>query len=183
MAFSLKQAFPFGRSTVSDAAGAVSDIFSAFSTAEGLKIKAEGDRAEATSYGLAADLAEKNEEFAETSTAIKTMQAQREAYLGIGAETSDIEGSGFQLTGTGVDLLRSANQQAALTKQVIGAQGQIQEAGYAEQAGSYENMEAAAAHAADEEDSLSGTSKIVGLATGGVKALSSIASVAGLFGL
>jgi hypothetical protein len=67
-----------GASTFSNLGGAVNDIFSTQASAKGLQIKAQGDIAEGQEYGLAADLARQNAQYTEQSTAIKTMQQQRE---------------------------------------------------------------------------------------------------------
>ena len=59
-----------GASTFSDLVGAASDLFAGFSAsskadlqAQGLRIKAQGDLAEASNYDLAATLAQQNEKF------------------------------------------------------------------------------------------------------------------------
>lgn len=138
----------FGSSTVSDIGGAVSDLFAS----SGDKAKAQGDFIEAKDYSLASDLATQNEQFAETSTAIKQAQLDRSIYQTIGGQKADVAGAGFAESGSALDLLRSSAQQGALTKAVAGQQGLIQEAGYKEQAESYANMSQAATIAGNAEN-------------------------------
>jgi hypothetical protein len=68
-------------------------------------------------------------------------------------------------------LLRDSAQQGAITKQMIGEQGLITEAGYREQQQSYLNMESAAMQAAGAEKNAATTADI----TGGIKAAAGIA--------
>src|SRR5260370_3825100 len=70
----------FGQQTFSDFSGAASDIFSSQLTSESLKIKAQGDLAEARSYDMAAKLALLNEQYTKTETAVKEAQNEREIY-------------------------------------------------------------------------------------------------------
>jgi hypothetical protein len=69
----------------------------------------------------------------------------------LGQTTADVAGAGFATAGSAIDLLRESAAQGAITKQVTQVQGNIQEAGYKEQAQSYENMAAAAGVAAGAE--------------------------------
>lgn len=168
----------FGSSTISDFGGAVSDILGGKATAEGLRLKAKGDLAEAEDYGLASSLANENADYTRISTAIKLTQQDREAFLGIGATTADIAGSGFNTgSGSALDILRSGASQAALTHQVVGAQGQITEAGYKEQGATYANMQAAAEQAAADENNMADTSSRNGWITGAIKGAAGIASL------
>jgi len=163
----------FGSSTFSDIGGAVSDLFAS----SGDKAKAQGDFIEAKDYSLASDLATQNEQFAETSTAIKQAQLDRSIYQTIGGQRADVAGAGFAESGSAIDLLRSSAQQGALTKAVAGQQGLIQEAGYKEQAESYANMSQAATIAGNAENDAAkgsilgavfkGASAVAGLFTGG----------------
>jgi hypothetical protein len=167
-------AFGFGgglsNSTFSDASGAVSDLFAA----EGDRAKAQGDLLEKQNYLAASDLAMQNEQFAETSTAIKQSQLDRQIYQTIGGQKADIAGAGFAESGSGLDLLRSSASQGALTKAVAGQQGLIQEAGYKEQSQSYQNMAQAAQVAADAENNAATGAEITG-------AIKGVAAVATLF--
>src|SRR5690348_2867807 len=133
----------FGMNFFSGISGAVSDIFGGEDksggmhlqaagmriNAEGMRLTASGDRTEAQNYDLATTLAKQNDEFEKQSVAIKQTQAQRQIYLGIGATQADVAGSGFAARGSALDLMREGAQQGALTKQVIGEQGLITEAG------------------------------------------------------
>lgn len=157
-------------SIVDNIAGASSDLFKGFADkasadikakglnldAQGLRIKAQGNLAEASNYDLAGDLALKNEQFTTASTAIKQMQLDRsitQAQGGIQAETA---GSGLKMSGSSLDVLRDSAEQGALTKQVAGSQGLITEAGYEEQRQSFETMSGAARYAAAGEMDIAG---------------------------
>jgi hypothetical protein len=159
----------FGASTINDFGGAVSDLFAA----QGDKAKAQGDLIEKQNYLEASDLATQNEQFTETSTAIKQSQAARQLYLQIGGQKADVAGAGFAESGSAIDLLRSSASQGALNRAVLGQQGLIQEAGYKEQAQSYQNMAQAAQVAADAENNAAGGAEI-GAAIKGVAALATL---------
>lgn len=138
----------FGAGTISSIGGAVNDLFAADadrSKASGLRLKAQGDALEGENYDLASDLALKNEEFAKTSTEIKQAQLDRSIYQTTGGIKADVAGAGFAESGSSLDILRDSASQGALTKAVAGQQGLIQEAGYDEQAQSYQNLSKAAA--------------------------------------
>ena len=158
-----------GASTFSDAGGAVSDLFAA----EGDRTKAQGDYLEATNYDMASTLALQNEKFTETSTAIKQAQNDRNIYQTIGGEKADIAGGGFTESGSSLDLLRDSASQGALTKAVAGQQGLITEAGYTEQAESYQNLSKAATMAGNAENNAALGADI----SGGFKAAASIATL------
>ncbi len=156
-------------STFTDAAGAVSDLFAA----EGHRSKAAGDRFEAENYDRAAVLAGQNEQFTETSTAIKQAQLDRENFKMIGGQQADIAGAGFANSGSSLDLMRDSAAQGALTKAVGAQQGLITEAGYKEQQDSFNTMSKAARMAADAEDNAAFGADI----TGGIKMAASIATL------
>jgi hypothetical protein len=172
------------QTTFSDLGGAVSDLFasSADSTkAQGLRIKAQGDALEGENYDEAAVLAKQNEQFTEQSTAIKLQQIDRSNYQTIGGQQADVAGAGFSASGSALDLMADSASQGALTKAVAGQQGLITEAGYTEQAQSYENMSKAAAFAvqgdnlaADAADKAATGSTITGI----LKGVAAVASVA-----
>lgn len=166
--------------TFSAAGGAVKDLFAGFGDlaqgnlkakglniqAEGTRLKAQGDLAEAREYDLAGSLAGQNAQFTRTSTAIQQMQQERELALGIGRTTADVAGAGFAASGSALDILRDSASQGALTKAVLGQQGLINEAGYQEQQQSYELMASTARstaageeHIADETDQLARDTK------------------------
>lgn len=160
--------------TFSNIGGAVSDLFAGFGAttqanlkgeglnlqasgqrlnAEGLRIKANGDLAEGGEYDLAGSLATQNEQFTEQSTAIQEMQQARNTTMQIGGQKADIAGSGGAASGSALDILRDSASQGALSKAVLGQQGLITEAGYTEQAQSYNLMASTArTTAAGEED-------------------------------
>lgn len=114
--------------------GAVSDLFSA-----------QGARAEASSYRKAALGADEAAAISEKSTALSELMAQRKIFKTIGGQQAQIAGAGFSEAGSALDLLRDSTQQGALTKQVIGIQGQLQTHGFQTQAEAYRGE----AHAAD----------------------------------
>lgn len=167
----------FGTGTIRDFGGAVSDLFASSATAQGLRLKAQGDIAEGENYSLAANLAKQNATYEEMSTKVKETQAQRAEYLGIGTERADIAGSGFSMSGSALDLLRSGAQQGALQKQIVSEQGQITEAGYNEQATAYTNLANYANFAASQEESMAGKAQQAGYISAGIKALSGAASL------
>lgn len=164
----------FGQQTFTDFGGAASDLFAA----EGHKSKARYDFAEAKNYGLAGDLALQNEEFTKTSTAIKQAQQSRQEMMTIGGQQADIAGAGFASSGSALDLLRDSASQGALTHAVLGQQGLITEAGYDEQAKSFQTMQQAAIDAGHAEENAGTFAQI----TGGIKAVAGIASLFTGFG-
>jgi hypothetical protein len=161
-------------------------------TAEGTRLKAQGDIVEGQNYDMASTLASQNEQFTAQSTAIKNMQADRQGQLQIGATRADIAGSGFAASGSGLDILRSGAQQAALTKQVIGQQGLITEAGFDEQSKAYSNLAGYARYSAgvendiagrqdelaNKQDALGSFAQTAGMVTGALKGIAGIASIA-----
>jgi hypothetical protein len=182
--------FDFGAGA-SGISGAASDILGGQEKAAGLgieaeatRLKAHGDLVEAQNYDLASTLANQNDEFTKVSTAIKQTQMQRQIYLGLGATSADVGGAGFAASGSALDIMRSSAQQGALTKQVLGEQGLITEAGYQEQATAYTNLSGAARYAAgiendmaDKQDALASKTQSDSLISGGVKAAVGIASM------
>ena len=167
----------FGNPTFTDVGGAVSDLLQGQSTSRGLRLKATGDLTEAGNYDLAATLAQQNAKFTEVSTGIKVAQQQRQNYLGVGATESDVSGFGFNMSGTGLDLLRESASQGALTKAVIQEQGQITEAGYEEQAKAYSNLAGYASYAAGEENKMADEATRNSYITAGIKGAAAIATL------
>lgn len=167
----------FGSTTFQGIGGAVTDILQGQASARSLRLKASGDRAEAENYDLASALAGQNADFTRQSTDVKTTQAQRQEYLALGQTSADVAGAGFQMSGTGLDLMRMGAQQAALSKAVLSQQGLITEAGYKEQQTAYTKMAAAARYAASEEDALASDATRNGWITGGIKGAAAIASL------
>ena len=131
----------------SGAGAAVSDIFAGFAT----QTKAAGDYAEASEYNLAADYANQEAQFTKQSTAISEFQQQRELTKSLGETVADTAGAGFATSGSAIDLLRGSASQGALQQAVTGEQGLISEAGYREQAQSYEMMANSAVGAGNAE--------------------------------
>lgn len=146
-------------SQFSAAGGAVSDLFGGLADLS----KASGSEAEAKQYDLAAALARQNEQFSKTSTEIKEMQQSRQIYQGISGTEAAVAGAGFAASGSALDILRDSASQGALTKAVIGQQGKIEQAGYEEQAKSYDIMAQASRDAAS-GDTLGAIGKFVGTA-------------------
>ena len=136
----------------------VSDIFAGL----GDEAKAQYDITEGQEYGLAAKLALQNEQITKSSTAITEAQQQREINLSMGKTTAEVAGGGFSLSGSALDILRSSASQGAVAKAVTAQQGAITEAGYAEQAQSYELMQQAANAAASAEKTAATGSFIAG---------------------
>jgi hypothetical protein len=179
-------------STFSNLGGAATDLFKAFGDeksaglqAEGMRLKAQGDLAEAQQYDLAGALARKNEQYTETSTAIQQAQQARQTTMQIGGQQSAIAGSGFAASGSGLDILADSARQGALAQQVLGQQGLITEEGYKEQAASYDVMASTArSTAAGEEDIANkteeaGKTAMIGDLVGGLmKGAASVATLA-----
>jgi hypothetical protein len=159
-----------GASTFDAAGGAVKDLFAG----NAANIKAKGNLLQAQQYDLAAELALKNKQFAETSTAIKEQQTQRQIETVVGQQQADVAAGGFASSGSALDLLRDSMSQGALTKAVAGQQGLIEEAGYQEQADSYKIMAQSARLAAEAEK----TSGLGSYISAGFKAVTAIASLA-----
>lgn len=195
----------FGNSTLDFAGGAVNDIFSSGQKAAGLRIsasgtriqgeagrlRARGDEVEAGNYDLASKLASQNEEFTRQSTAVQQVMADRQIYQALGEERASVAGSGFQQSGSALDILRDSAQQGALQKQLLGQQGLITEAGYREQSESFNSMAGYARFAAGEEtkmagemdeiasrtDKLAKTTETQGYISAGIKAASAVATL------
>lgn len=181
----------FGASKVSDAGGAVSDLFAGIGAttqanlkAQGLDIQAQGDLAEASNYDIAGTLAGQNAQYSETSTAIKEAQIARQNSMTIGGQQADVAGAGFAASGSSLDLLASSAQQGALTKAVAGQNGLIQTAGYQEQQQSYQTMSVAAKstaagleNIATETEAAGKTAEIGDFISAGLKGVAAIASL------
>lgn len=166
-----------GQQTFSDAGGAVSDIFGALGassaasmkakglqiqsegteiTAQSLLLKAQGDIAEGQEYDLAAALAEKNADYTRQSTAIQQTQLDRQISMTIGGQKAGFAGAGLAESGSALDLLRDSASQGAIAKDVLARQGLIQEAGYEEQAQSYQLLSSTAKSTAAGETNIAG---------------------------
>jgi hypothetical protein len=113
--------------------GAVSDLFGGL-----------GDLAEASAYGKASQLAGENAQIAAASGRIQQVQAQRQIYQSIGGTRADVAGAGLAMSGSALDIIRSSQQQGALTRALIANQTSINVHGYEEEAASYQAMSSAA---------------------------------------
>lgn len=170
---------PFPFTGLSGVGSAVSDMFAGI----GEGYQAQGEAFEEQNYKEAAQLALQNEQYTKTSTAIKQQQADQQLYQSLGKTTAATAGAGFAASGSSLDILRTSAQEGATTRAVIGQQGLITEAGYAEQAQSYENLASAAQVAinADKEgeigDFISGGISAAGNIPGIVTGLSAIAAM------
>lgn len=132
-------------------------------SAEGLRTKAQGDLAEAGNYDLAAALARDNEAYTEQSTRVQQAQLDRQVTQAIGGQQAGVAGAGFAASGSALDLLRDSASQGALARGVLGQQGAITEAGFEEQAKSFDTMSATGrATAASEFDIAGKTDAIAG---------------------
>ena len=143
----------------SDAAGSVSDLFGA-----------AGDSSEASAYGKAAEIAGQNAGIATQSTAIQQSQASRQIYQSLGGINAAAASNGLTTGGSAGDIYRSSAYQGALTKQLIGRQGLINENSFLAEQASYQGMQSAA-----------NSASAGGIFGGLLKGVGAIASVAGLF--
>lgn len=145
-------AFNFGGigTAFTDLGGAVGDFFAS-----------SGEAKSAKGYMEGAALAEQNSTFALESAKVQQFQVMRQAKQQIGTEEATVAGNGFQLSGSGADILRSSTQQAALGSALIGMQGRIQSQGYLEQANALTG-EAESAKAASKGSAIGGVLGIVG---------------------
>src|SRR5262249_3825725 len=137
-----------GIGTFQSVGGAVSDLVAG----SAYKTRKAGNLLQAEQYGLAGDLARQNKEFAETSTAIKEQQEQRQVSAVIGQQQADVAASGFAESGSALDLLRDSAAQGALTKAGIGQQGEIEGDGYEGQAKTYDILRQSAQLAAQADE-------------------------------
>jgi hypothetical protein len=167
----------FGNATFANASGAVSDLFQSQATADGLRLKAKGSLVEGENYDRASVLADRNAMFAEESTGVKQLMADRQILQGIGREEADIAGAGFANTGSAIDLLRSSSQQGALQKQLIGRQGLITEEGYREQSKSYSNLAEFSRMSATTQNQMADRAETSGYITSALKGAAAFATM------
>jgi hypothetical protein len=179
----------FGASTFSNLGGAVTDLFagigamqkgalqaqglqitaqgtriSAASTrlsAESLRTKAQGDLAEAGNYDLASELARENEAFTDQSTRIQQTQLDRQVTQAIGGQQAGVASAGFASSGSALDLMRDSASQGALAKGVLAQQGTITEAGFEEQAKSFDTMATTGRATAASEMDIAGKTDVI----------------------
>ncbi len=167
----------FGSLTVSDFGSAASDLLQGQATKEADQLKAQGDIVEGQNYTLAAALAGQNEEFTVQSTAVQEAQTARRMYQAEGATAAEVGGAGFQNSGSALDIMRSNVQQGSLNKQIVGQQGLITEAGYAEQQTAYTNLAGYANYAAGVEQDMGNKAVTDSYITAGFSAAAGIASL------
>ena len=146
----------FGPATITDISAGIGDLY----TAKADKAKAAYDITEGQEYSDASALATQNEQFTQMSTAIKDAQTSREIAKSEGATTAAVAAGGFATSGSALDILRDSAQQGAITRAVGQEQGLVTEAGYAEQATSYNLMAGAANQAASAEKEAATGAKI-----------------------
>lgn len=128
--------------------GAVEDLFGYFSAGA----RAKGNRFEAASYDKASEFALLNKRFTEESTAIKSVQEQRDTYTKVGAIESGVTGTGGALSGSALDILRQTTSQGALERAVAEQQGAITAHGYQVESERYREMANASRAAAEAQD-------------------------------
>lgn len=138
-----------------DFGGAVSDIFGMF-----------GSQKAGGAYKKAAAIATENAALAKTAEQIQVAQTGIQTFQAIGREKAQTAGAGFNtLEGSAGDLLRSSAQQAALAKQLVTTQGEINVRGYQQQAQAYQGQADAAATAAKGQGAGGLLKTVAGVAT------------------
>lgn len=159
----------FGASTVNNIGGAVSDLFSA----DAYRLKAQGAEFEKENYDLAGTLADQNAKYTEWTTGVKAQMADRTTYQALGSATAAVAASGLKTSGSALDLLHESAANGQLAKETAITQGNINEAGYQEQAQSYRNM-SKAADVAIQADNEAATGAEVSSVFKGIAALTSL---------
>lgn len=130
-------------------------------SAQSLLLQSQGDLAEASEYDLAQKLAQQNAAYTAASTNIQAAQQERQTIMTIGSQKAAVGGAGLAESGSALDLLASSASQGALARGVLVTQGNMQEAGYEEQANSYATMSAAARATAAGEVTISGETESI----------------------
>lgn len=143
--------------------GAVSGIFGGIAGGQ----QAKGYKAAEAGYLNAAQRSRENAFLSAEGTSIKQLQASREIFRVLGGIRSDVAGAGLKQMGSAGDILRSSASEAALTRQLLGLQGSIEQRGYEQEAESYQAMAASAATSASASKSSGIGSTIGGLISGG----------------
>lgn len=167
----------FGNATFQDFGGAVNDLYSGNAAQQRGYIKAEGDFVEAANYKDASALATQNAQFTEASTNIKDVMAERNIYRTISSQQAGFALSGVLESGSALDIMRSSAAEGALTRSLVQAQGQITEAGYKEQATSYDRMAQYATWAGNQEHELGDEAKSNSYVTAGIKGAAGVATL------
>lgn len=163
--------------TFSDIGGAVSDIFGGQAQSDALLSTAKGATLEAKNYGMAADLAGKNEQYTEESTALQTLQQERTNYQAYSGAQSDIAGAGFRESGSGLYILQDNARQGQLAISTLQKQGLITEEGYREQAASYQNLQQAALYQAAADRKAAEKAREGGILGGILKGAAAVATL------
>ena len=146
---------------------AASDLFSGFGAYISSGLKSEGFAAEAANYGMASKLAGENATYAGEAGLAKEVQEKRKQELGIGREVTNIAGNGFTLSGSSLDILRNAHEQAGLETALTQQQTSMNVTGYQEQSAAYKVMQNYALDASKTENTL-GTLGLIGGIVGAV---------------
>lgn len=137
-----------GAATFSGIGGGIADLYAASAD----RYRAQGARIEGERYLESARLADLNATYTKELTNIKEYQTQRSIFKTLGAQQAEVAASGFTKSGSALDLERDSATQGAMAKAVLGQQGQIEEAGYEQQAASYRLMANSANMAATAAD-------------------------------
>jgi hypothetical protein len=166
-----------GPATATDVGTAASDLIGGISAYEGDQLKAKGLQVEGENYTLAAQLAGQNEQFAATSTAIQQFQAHRQLEISEG-RTQAAVGAAGGTAATGEDVMRESAAQGAMQKMVIGQQGLMTEAGYAEQEAAYTNLANYSSSAANKEKEMGALALGGGIAGAALSGIAAVATVA-----
>jgi hypothetical protein len=166
-----------GPATATDVGTAANDLIGGISAYEGDQLKAEGLQVEGENYTLAANLAGQNEKFTETSTAIQQFQAHRQLEMSEG-RTQAAVGAAGGTAATGEDVMRESAAQGAMQKTVIGQQGLMTEAGYAEQEAAYNNLATYSQTAASKEKDMGALALGGGIAGAVLSGVAAVATVA-----
>jgi len=152
--------------TFGNAGGAISDLLGGFGAFSAANSKAGGYALEAGMYRKAAKFTREEKDLQEASTNIQNVQTERGILKAIGGQRSDIEGSGFTMSGSSIDLLRDSAQQGALAHQLVTTQGNITQLNLDQQAASYDALAAISDNAAESEKH-SGILSLLGGGVGG----------------
>lgn len=103
---------------MADYFGAAEDLLGGLGGFLGGSSASKGAKAASKAYAKAAQLTL-------LETGIKETAASRNIYQVLGGARADIAASGLKNAGSAADLMRSSAQQGAITKAIIGIQGQI----------------------------------------------------------
>lgn len=98
---------------------------------------AKGYKAQAKGYERAAEISGINKGIAEQAAGIEMVQAEREIYRTLGSQRAAVGASGLAASGSALDVMRDSARQGSLTKQLLGAQSDIEQLAYDQEASSY----------------------------------------------